>query len=52
MNERIKELAKPYLMYVRYSRDGESTEEEYHDFLPEELEEFVRLIIRVNYNVY
>ena len=46
MNERIKELAKPYLMYERFSRYGESTEEEYYDFLPEELDEFVELIIR------
>jgi hypothetical protein len=46
MNERIKELAKPYLMYERFSRYGESTEEEYYDFLPEELDEFVKLIAR------
>jgi hypothetical protein len=46
MNERIKELAEPYLTYERFSRYGESTEEEYYDFLPEELEEFVLLIVR------
>jgi len=46
MNERVKELAKPYLMYERFSRYGESTEEEYYDFLPEELDEFVKLIAR------
>jgi len=40
MNERIRQLAKPYLMYERFSRYGESTEEEYYDFLPEELDEF------------
>lgn len=41
MNELIKKLAKPYLMHERFSRYGESTEEEYCDFLPEELEDFV-----------
>lgn len=46
MNERIRLLAKNYLMYERFSRYGESTEEEYYDFLPEELEEFVQLIVR------
>lgn len=45
MNELIKELAKPYLMHERFSRYGESTEEEYYDFLPEELEEFVAKIV-------
>lgn len=45
MNERVKELAKPYLMHERFSRYGESTEEEYYDFLPEELDEFVKLIV-------
>jgi hypothetical protein len=46
MNERIKQLAKPYIMYERFSRYGESTEEEYYDFLPEELEQFVQSIVR------
>jgi len=46
MNERIRLLAKNYLMYERFSRYGESTEEEYYDFLPDELEEFVQLIVR------
>jgi len=45
MNEQIRLLAKNYLMYERFSRYGESTEEEYYDFLPEELEEFVQLIV-------
>ena len=45
MIESIRELANQFLMYDRFSRFGESTEEEYYDFLPEELEEFAETII-------
>jgi hypothetical protein len=44
MNKRIFELARGNLMHERWSRYGESIEEEYYDFSPEELIEFVALI--------
>jgi hypothetical protein len=45
MNKRILELARGNLMHERWSRYGESIEEEYYDFSPEELIEFANLII-------
>jgi hypothetical protein len=46
MNERIKELAKNYLVYEHFSRYGECVEEEQYEFYPDELEQFVKLIVR------
>ena len=45
MNERIKLLAKTYLIHERFGPDGESTIEDYYEFYPEELEYFVGLIV-------
>ena len=47
MKERIKELediAKEFLMHERFIRYGESIEEEYYEFYPDELKHFVELI--------
>ena len=46
MNERIKLLAKTYLSHERFSRYGESIEEDYYEFYPEDLEKFAELIVR------
>ena len=46
MNERIRELAKTYLIHERFGPDGESTIEDYYEFYPEELEYFVGLIVQ------
>jgi len=46
MNERIKLLAENYLMHERFSRYGESIEEDYYEFYPEDLEKFAELIVR------
>lgn len=45
MNERIKKLASEFIVHERFSRYGESTEEDYYEFYPDELEEFVELIV-------
>jgi hypothetical protein len=45
MNELVKTLAKPHLMHERWTRYGESTEEEYYDLYPDELQEFVVKIV-------
>lgn len=47
MNERIKELAKLYLCHERFTRYGESIMEEYYEFYPEDLENFVEQIKHV-----
>ena len=46
MNERIRQLAAPHMMHERFSRYGESTEEDYYEFYPDELEEFVKTIVQ------
>ena len=46
MNERIKELAKAYLVHERYTRYGEIVEEDLYEFSPDELEKFAELIVR------
>jgi hypothetical protein len=46
MNERIKELAKDFLMHERFNSYGESTEEDYYEFYPDELQEFIELIVK------
>lgn len=46
MNERIRELAKAYLLHERFVRYGESVQEDYYEFYPDELEEFVRAIVQ------
>jgi hypothetical protein len=52
MNERIKELAKNYLVYEHFSRYGECVEEEQYEFYPDELEQFVKLIVREMTDVF
>ena len=47
MNERIKLLAKTYLSHERFGPYGESTIEDYYEFYPNELEDFVQLIVRM-----
>lgn len=46
MNQRIRELAKAYLVHERYTRYGETVEEDLYEFYPDELEKFAELIIR------
>ena len=46
MNERIRELAKAYLVHERYTRYGEIVEEDLYEFYPDELEQFAELIVR------
>ncbi len=46
MIERIKQLAKQHLCNERFSRYGESIREDYYEFLPEELDEFCKSIIK------
>ena len=46
MKERIKELAKDYLVHERFGRYGESVTEDYYEFYPDDLAEFAELIIR------
>lgn len=45
MNDLIKQLASDYIVHERFSRYGESTEEDYYEFYPDELEEFVAKIV-------
>ena len=46
MNDLIKRLASDYIMHERFSRYGESTEEDYYEFYPDELEDFVAEIVK------
>jgi len=46
MNERILELAENYLVHERFGLYGESIEEDYYEFYPEDLEKFAKLIVR------
>ena len=46
MNERIRELAKAYLVHERYTRYGEIVEEDLYEFYPDELEKFAELIVK------
>jgi hypothetical protein len=51
MNARIQELAKDHLRHEMYAAYGEIIEGDYYEFDPEELQEFVELIIQkcINY---
>ncbi len=40
MNRRIRSLAKDNLEHIRYTKYGESVEEDFYEFYPYELEEF------------
>ena len=44
MNERIKELAKEYLVHERFTTYGESIQEDYYEMYPDELEKFAQSI--------
>ena len=46
MNQRIKELIKPHLVHERFTRYGESCQEDYYEFYPNELEELVHTIVQ------
>lgn len=46
MNDRIRALAKPHLLHERFSNYGESIQEDYYEFYPDELEKFVHAIVR------
>lgn len=46
MNERIKQLAKDYLLHERFTRYGESIQEDYYEMYPDELEKFTALIVK------
>ena len=46
MNERIKKIAEPYLVHERFSSYGDSVVEDFYEFYPDELAEFVELIVR------
>jgi hypothetical protein len=46
MNERIRELAKQYLLHDRYSPNHGYIEGDYYEFEPEELAEFVQSIVQ------
>jgi hypothetical protein len=46
MSERIRELAKAYLVHERFTRYGEIVEEDLYEFYPDELEKFAELIVR------
>ena len=43
---KILELARQHLMHERWSRYGESVEEDYYEFYPGELAEFASEIIK------
>jgi hypothetical protein len=45
MNERIRQLAQVYLEPERFNSYGESTQEDHYVFYPDELAEFVRVIV-------
>ena len=46
MNDRIRQLAQVYLEPERFNSYGESTQEDHYVFYPDELAEFVRVIVR------
>lgn len=46
MNNRIKQLASKYIMHERFTRYGESIEEDYYEFYLDELQEFVAEIVK------
>lgn len=45
MNDLIKELAKDHLLQDKYDPDGQVIEGDYYEFDPQELQDFVQLII-------
>lgn len=45
MNERILELAKDHLRHEMYAAYGEIVEGDYYEFDPQELQDFVQLIV-------
>ena len=46
MNERIRALARQHLCHKRYSSYGETVEGDHYEFEPEDLGEFVELIVQ------
>jgi hypothetical protein len=52
MNERIRQLAQAYLEHERFDRLGESTQEDHYVFYPDELAEFVRVIVEECADLY
>jgi hypothetical protein len=46
VNERIRELAQQHLVHERFSRYGQSVQEDYYEFYPDELAEFVQVIVQ------
>jgi hypothetical protein len=49
--KRIKELAKDHLLQDKYDADGQVIEGDYYEFDPQELQDFVQLIVKecINY---
>jgi hypothetical protein len=45
MNPRIEQLARDHLRHEMYAAYGEIVEGDYYEFDPEELHDFVRLIV-------
>lgn len=45
MNEQIRKLAQPHLAHERFNSYGESTQEDYYEFYPDELASFVQAIV-------
>jgi len=46
MNDLIKELAKDHLLQDKYDPDGQVLEGDYYEFDPQELQDFVQLIVK------
>ncbi len=46
MNDLIKELAKDHLLHDKYDPDGQVIEGDYYEFDPQELQNFVQLIVK------
>ena len=46
MNDLIKELAKDHLLQDKYDPDGQVIEGDYYEFDPQELQDFVQLIVK------
>lgn len=43
---KILELAKPHIMHERFTRYGESIEEDFYEFYPDELVQFAESIVK------
>ena len=46
MNSEILKFANQHLVHERFSRYGESTEEDYYEFYPDELQTFIKFIVQ------